>query len=95
MNILPFFQGYILNTRKRPEMFSEDRITTIFGNMEELFALAVRFLEDLEKCYNAEEPHKTEFGQCFVNHVSISFLVLIHISRLGLLAWNILRKGIP
>ena len=54
-------------------MFSEDRVSSIFGNMESLFQFQSSFLQDLETCINWAEPHKSCIGDCFVKNVSNCF----------------------
>ncbi|KAM6177859.1 spermatogenesis-associated protein 13-like isoform 1-T1 [Rhynchocyon petersi] len=61
-------EGYIQQCRKHTGMFTAAQLATIFGNIEEIFTLQRKFLKDLEKQYNKEEPHLSEIGSCFLQH---------------------------
>lgn len=52
-------------------MFSEERISVMFGNIEEIYDFSNRFLESLESAFQEDHPHLSELGQCFLDHVSI------------------------
>ena len=56
--------------RKRPEMFPEDRLRTIFGNIEDIYMFSATFLSDLEKNVKQQAPHLSELGQVFIRYVS-------------------------
>ena len=76
------FQGYLTQVRKRPDMFSEDSIATIFGNMEELYHFHTRFLTELEEDIEFDQPHKSCIGECFIKNVTslapfVKFFILI------------------
>ena len=64
------FQGYVEKARKRPEMFTEARLATIFGNIEEIYTFSRRFLQELEAQVLPSHPHQSNVGQCFLKHVS-------------------------
>lgn len=51
-------------------MFNEDQVKVIFGNIEDIYRFQMGFVRDLEKQYNTEEPHLSEIGPCFLEHVS-------------------------
>jgi len=68
------FQGYIRHARKRVDMFTEEKISMIFGNIEEIFKFSTQFLETLESAYCKEQPHQSELGKCFLKHVSGNIL---------------------
>lgn len=50
-------------------MFSEEQLHTIFGNIEEIYRFQRKFVKVLEKKFNKEQPHLSEMGGCFLEHV--------------------------
>lgn len=76
MILVPFLflwfppQGYIKQCRKRTDMFTEEQLRTIFGNIEDIYRFQRKFLKGLEKKFNKEQPHISEIGCCFLEHVS-------------------------
>ncbi|XP_014821556.1 PREDICTED: spermatogenesis-associated protein 13 isoform X3 [Calidris pugnax] len=61
-------EGYIRQCRKHTGMFTPAQLSTIFGNIEDIYKFQRKFLKDLEKQYNKEEPHLSEIGSCFLQH---------------------------
>ncbi|XP_073899836.1 spermatogenesis-associated protein 13 isoform X2 [Castor canadensis] len=61
-------EGYIRQCRKHTTMFTVAQLATIFGNIEDIYKFQRKFLKDLEKRYNKEEPHLSEIGSCFLQH---------------------------
>ncbi|XP_051881812.1 uncharacterized protein LOC127575773 isoform X2 [Pristis pectinata] len=61
-------EGYIRQCRKHTGMFAEAQLITIFGNIEEIYKFQRKFLKDLEKQFNKNEPHLSEIGSCFLQH---------------------------
>ncbi|KAM9471111.1 rho guanine nucleotide exchange factor 9b isoform 3-T3 [Clarias gariepinus] len=61
-------EGYLRQCRKRIDMFNEDQVKVIFGNIEDIYRFQMGFVRDLEKQYNTEEPHLSEIGPCFLEH---------------------------
>ncbi|XP_045149921.1 spermatogenesis-associated protein 13, partial [Echinops telfairi] len=61
-------EGYIRQCRKHTGMFTAAQLATIFGNIEEIYKFQRKFLKDLERQYNKEEPHLSEIGSCFLHH---------------------------
>lgn len=51
-------------------MFTEEQLHTVFGNIEEIYRFQRMFLKGLEKRFNNEQPHLSEIGLCFLEHVS-------------------------
>lgn len=51
-------------------MFGDDQLKVIFGNIEDIYRFQMGFVRDLEKQYNIEDPHLSEIGPCFLEHVS-------------------------
>ncbi|XP_043547905.1 spermatogenesis-associated protein 13-like isoform X5 [Chiloscyllium plagiosum] len=61
-------EGYIRQCRKHTGMFAEAQLSIIFGNIEDIYKFQRRFLKDLEKLFNKDEPHLSEIGSCFLQH---------------------------
>ncbi|XP_051646087.1 rho guanine nucleotide exchange factor 9 isoform X1 [Manacus candei] len=61
-------EGYLKQCRKRRDMFSDEQLKTIFGNIEDIYRFQMGFVRDLEKQYNNEDPHLSEIGPCFLEH---------------------------
>lgn len=61
-------EGYIAECRKRVDMFTEEQISTIFINLEDILKFQSAFLKDLESSVNWEAPHKSCIGACFLKH---------------------------
>lgn len=61
-------EGYLQQARRRPDMFSDERIRAIFGNMEALFAFQTGFLKQLEACINWDSLYESCVGDAFVKN---------------------------
>ncbi|XP_057190114.1 uncharacterized protein arhgef4 isoform X2 [Triplophysa rosa] len=62
------FEGYIKQCRRRTDMFTEEQLRTIFGNIDELYRFQKKFVKALEKKFNKDQPHLSEIGSCFLEH---------------------------
>ncbi|XP_051910216.1 rho guanine nucleotide exchange factor 4-like isoform X2 [Hippocampus zosterae] len=63
-------EGYIKQCRRRTDMFTEEQLGGIFGNVEEIYEFQRKFLRILEKQYDKERPHLSEIGCCFLEGLS-------------------------
>lgn len=63
-------EGYIIECRRRVDMFTPQQIHAIFGNLEELLEFQSCFLEELESRVDTEAPHRSCMGDVFLRHVS-------------------------
>uniref|UniRef100_A0A672NCS9 Rho guanine nucleotide exchange factor 9-like n=1 Tax=Sinocyclocheilus grahami TaxID=75366 RepID=A0A672NCS9_SINGR len=61
-------EGYLRQCKKRRDMFNDDQLKVIFGNIEDIYRFQLSFVRDLEKQFNTEEPHLSEIGPCFLEH---------------------------
>ncbi|XP_015256155.1 PREDICTED: rho guanine nucleotide exchange factor 4 isoform X1 [Cyprinodon variegatus] len=61
-------EGYIKQCRRRTDMFSEEQLRTIFGNIEDIYRFQRKFLKGLERRFNQDQPHLSEIGCCFLEH---------------------------
>ncbi|KAJ7324048.1 Rho guanine nucleotide exchange factor 4, partial [Desmophyllum pertusum] len=61
-------EGYLKQARKRTDMFSEDQITKIFSNIEQLYEFHQEILRQLEECFVEEDPCASEIGAVFLNN---------------------------
>ncbi|XP_048201643.1 rho guanine nucleotide exchange factor 4 isoform X2 [Perognathus longimembris pacificus] len=78
-------EGYIRQCRRRADMFSEEQLRTIFGNIEEIYRCQKAFVKALEQKFNRERPHLSELGACFLEHACRLLQKMIDISLDGFL----------
>lgn len=58
--------GYLYPARRHPEIFTSERINTIFSNIEQLYDFQKKFLERLESCIDWEDLASSQVGRCFL-----------------------------
>lgn len=61
-------EGYLYPARRHPEIFTGERINTIFSNIEQLYEFQRKFLERLESCINWDDLAASKVGQCFLEY---------------------------
>ncbi len=61
--------GYLKPMKSRPDLFTPQRIQSIFGNLEELYRFQKSFLVDLEHSLNWNALEDSVVGGCFLQHV--------------------------
>lgn len=61
-------EGYLYPARRHPEIFTGERINTIFANIEQLYDFQQKFLASLEKCILWDDLASSEVGRCFLEY---------------------------
>ena len=61
-------EGYLYPARRHPEIFTGERINTIFANIEQLYEFQRKFLESLEECINWQDLASSKVGRCFLDY---------------------------
>lgn len=61
-------EGYLYPARRHPEIFTGDRINTIFSNIEQLYEFQRKFLESLELCIVWDDLASSRVGNCFLEY---------------------------
>lgn len=59
-------EGYLYPARRHPEIFTGERINTIFSNIEQLYEFQRQFLDSLETCINWDDLAASEVGEVFL-----------------------------
>lgn len=57
-------------------MFSEEQITKIFSNIEQIYQFHQEILRQLEECFVEDDPYASEIGAVFLNNVSFVSVML-------------------
>lgn len=61
-------EGYLYPARRHPEIFTGERINTIFSNIEQIYEFQRKFLDSLESCINRDDLAASEVGHCFLEY---------------------------
>lgn len=61
-------EAYISECRKARDLFTDEQISTIFGNWEQLYSYQSEFFKCLEQNVNWETPYKSCVGGTFLQH---------------------------
>lgn len=57
-------------------MFSEEQITKIFSNIEQIYQFHQEILRQLEECFVEDDPYASEIGAVFLNNVRFVSVML-------------------
>jgi len=63
-------EGFADQCRRRKELFNEERLRRVFGNLEQIRSLHAKFLRDMEACFNRKSPETSCVANPFLRHVS-------------------------
>ena len=65
--------GYLKPMKSRADLFSQQTIQSIFGNLEQLYRFQKSFLVDLEHSLNWNALEDSVVGGCFLQHVKLIY----------------------
>nr|CAB3262817.1 uncharacterized protein LOC100183692 [Phallusia mammillata] len=61
-------QGYLTRCKNRSDMFSDEQISTLFGNIEQIYYFQRDFCNKLENAVNRSCVSSSEIGNIFIEH---------------------------
>nr|BAA36290.1 PEM-2 [Ciona savignyi] len=61
-------QGYLTRCRNRSDMFSDEILNTLFGNIEDIYLFQREFAAELEASLDNVSTHATNIGNVFLKH---------------------------
>ena len=67
-------QGFLEQCRRRRELFPDERIQRIFGNLESIQALHSRLFKELQAAMDKREPERSALANVFLRNVRQSNL---------------------
>lgn len=79
-SVVSYWQGFLRQAQRRSDMFSKEKLTTIFGNLEDIFFFHKKFLGDLENCIIWDDLPSSRIGDCFLRHVRVLRVIEFQIS---------------
>ncbi|XP_059843226.1 rho guanine nucleotide exchange factor 4-like [Hypanus sabinus] len=59
-------EGYYRECQKAKDLFSHKRLVSLFSNIGDIYKMHKRLLSSMERRYNPQQPHLSEFGACFI-----------------------------
>ena len=86
-------QGYLSRCRNRKDMFTDEQVSLIFGNIAEIYEFQRKFAVELDAAVNRSSIQSTELGNIFLKHVSKT-CYLCSSSVLCDAVWNIRVKRV-
>ncbi|XP_078266101.1 rho guanine nucleotide exchange factor 9-like [Rhinoraja longicauda] len=73
-NLRDIHVGYYKQCQKAKDLFPHARLVTLFSNIVDIYKMHKKLLSSMEKNYNLEQPHLSEFGVCFTEQMK-SFML--------------------
>lgn len=67
-NLKDVTEGYLFPARRHPDIFTIERINTIFSNIEQIYEFQKKFLSTLESTVIWNDPASSQVGRCFLEH---------------------------